>query len=584
MVGRHHHEGFPVGIGKLQGLRYGEVEAQLLDHRGREAVGVAGIVDLCPLHHEEEALLGFLRQLGNGCLGDIRQEIKRFLGRISAHPVIQADHLSGGLVHRQGVLRVGVAIGLHPGEEVDAVGPAPFHVVGAAPADEVHVAGKPVAGDAFRAVPFGGMAVEDGRRRIGDVPEGDHARRLPEGLEIVRKRGILHRTVMVGSDVAGPGQVTGRQGAAARSGIPDEVILRVVELDANALHLEEAEVAVVGIGPGRDLVQAHAVADEENDVLDLLVGAVVPVGRRVRGDAAGELQLLVLEAGEIPRGGVQLLGAGDARLHLVAAQDEVLVAPVVKEEVRDRGLVGVDDIDPQLPQGEIGGGAFRRLPEADGLPGGMDRGDGLLHGVQFRVDHPALAVPLAGEVLEAAADHRDLIQLRGGIMDLAIRTDFPVEPDAGRIVGIVFRVRPVAGNHDLHAVLAVEDIRIGLHQLDHPRKGVDALEVHEEHQLLITVLPHPAAVFAEAADDGLDIHLLQTAGRRQVLPVVRDEDLAVMQEDICLDGAAVLRIGLPEGNRPVVIVVGMKQDRPLLGAERQREKQGGNNQEAFHIQ
>ena len=268
----------------------------------------------------------------------------------------------------------------------------------------------------------------------------------------------------------------------------------------------------------------------------------------------------------------------------MAAQDEVLVAPVVKEKVRDGGLVGVDDIDPQLPEGEIGGGAFRRLPEADGLSGGMDRGDGLLHGVQFRVDHPALAVPFAGEILEAAADHRDLIQLHAGIMDLTVRADLPVEPDAGGIVGKVLRLRPVAGNHDLHAVLAVEDIRIGLHQFDHAREGVDALEVHEEHQFLVTVLPHPSAVPAETADDGLDIHLLQRAGCRQVLPVVADEDLPSFEEDIGLDGAAVLRIGLPEGNRPVVIVVGMKQDRPLLGAKREREKQGGDKEETFHIQ
>ena len=214
----------------------------------------------------------------------------------------------------------------------------------------------------------------------------------------------------------------------------------------------------------------------------------------------------------------------------------------------------------------------------------MDRGDGLLHGVQFRVDHPSLAVPLAGEILEAAADHCDLLQLRAGIMDLTVRADLPVEPDAGGIVGIVLGLRPVAGNHDLHAVLAVEDIRVGLHQFDHAREGVEALEIHEQHQFLVTVLPHPAAVLAEAADDGLDIHLLQAAGSRQVLSVVRDEDLAVMQEDIGLDGAAVLRIGLPEGSRPVVIVVGMKQDRPLLGAERQREKQGGGKEETFHIQ
>ena len=189
-----------------------------------------------------------------------------------------------------------------------------------------------------------------------------------------------------------PGHLARREGAATGSGIADEIVVRVVELDADVLDFQQAQVAVIRIGSGHHLVDTHAVADEEDHVLDLLGTAVIPGGRRVGRNPPGELEPLVLETGEVARGLVQFLRTGHAGLHLVLADDEILVAPVIEEEAGHGRLVGVDDIHAEFPEGEVGCRAFRRVPEADGLPGGVRRGDGSIHGVQLRIDHPALAV------------------------------------------------------------------------------------------------------------------------------------------------------------------------------------------------
>ena len=264
-----------------------------------------------------------------------------------------------------------------------------------------------------------------------------------------------------------PGHLARREGAAAGSGIPDEIVVRIVELDADVLDFQQAQVAVVCIGAGHDLVDAHAVADEEDHVLDLLGTAVIPVGGRVGRNPPGELEPLVLETGEVARGLVQFLRTGHAGLHLVLADDEILVAPVIEEEAGHGRFVGVDDVHTEFPEGEVGCRAFRRVPEADGLPGGVRRGDGSIHGVQLRIDHPALAVPLLRELAEIRAEHPHPGQFVRRVPDDEVRIQVPVEEDPVRIGRKVLVIRRITCNHHLHAVVGAEDVRVFAQEFHH---------------------------------------------------------------------------------------------------------------------
>ena len=256
------------------------------------------------------------------------------------------------------------------------------------------------------------------------------------------------------------------------------------------------------------------------------------------------------------------------------AHDEILVAPVVKEEVRHGRFVRVNHVHAQLPQREVRRGALRRFPEADGLPGGVDGGNGPLHGVQLGVNHPALAVPLAGEVPEAAAYHGNLLQLPLRVSDRPVRADFAVEPDAGGVIGKVLRLRTVSGNDHFYAAGAVKHVGEGLHQRHHARQGIDAFKVYQQLKLFVAVFPHAAAVLPEQPDDGQDVHFPEAAGGLEVFPVVGHQNFAVLFKDIGLDGAAVLGIGLPEGGRAVIVVVRMENDGKLGGsAKGQQERQ-----------
>ena len=546
---------------------------------------MAGIIDLGAFHHQEEALLGLLGQFVDRRPGNVRQEIQRFLCGVRAHAIVQADHLAGSPVYGQGVRQIAVSIGLNAGEHIDAIRTGILDIVPAAAADEVHVAGEPVAGDFVRAVAFGGMAVEDGRRGVCDIAQGDDARGLAEALEIVRQRGILHRTVLVRRNVARPGDFPRRERTAARGGIADEIVVRVVELDADVLDLQQAQVAVVRIGASHDLVDAHAVADEEDHVLDLLVAAVVPVRGRIGRNPLGELQPLILEAGKVTRGLIQLFRAGYTGLHLVLADDEVLVAPVVEEEAGHGGLVGVDNVNAELPEGEIGRRPLRRIPEADGLPGGVRRGDGRIHGIQFRVDHPAFAIPFLRELAEVRAEHSHPGELVRRVADNEVRIQVAIEKDPVRIGGEVLIIRCITGDDHLHATVGAEDIRVFAEEFYDLGQGGfrGRFEFHHQDEGIVRTLPHPAAVLAEHRHNRVHIHRAEVPFRGEVLDFMANQKLVVMPKDVSLDGGTVLGIGLPEGRRALVVIVRV-QDDGALGEKGQRAQQDRKGKEAFHDQ
>ena len=262
------------------------------------------------------------------------------------------------------------------------------------------------------------------------------------------------------------------------------------------------------------------------------------------------------------------------------AHDEVLVAPVAEEERGNRRFVRVDDVHAQFPEGKVGGGAFRGLPEADGLAHGVYFGNGGLHGIQFGINHTALAVPLFGEHPERVAHHAHLCQLFRCI----IVADISVVVDPLGIFGELFGCGHIAGNHHLHAVRAAEHIRILFQDLDYLREFRlrGALEFHHQDHAVLAAGPHFTAVGPESLDDGLYIHAVEGAIRREVFQIVPNKQLSLKQMDIGLDGGAVLGIGLPERYGAHIVIVGM-QDHGQLGCGRKRQQAAQEKQQFFHV-
>ena len=93
----------------------------------------------------------------------------------------------------------------------------------------------------------------------------------------------------------------------------------------------------------------------------------------------------------------------------MASHPEVLVGPVIKEKSAFGRMVCIEYIHPKPLEGEICGGPFWSIPEADRLPNSMYSFYSGRNGFHFRLNHPTLAVPLLGELAEVGADHRDLL-------------------------------------------------------------------------------------------------------------------------------------------------------------------------------
>ena len=243
------------------------------------------------------------------------------------------------------------------------------------------------------------------------------------------------------------------------------------------------------------------------------------------------------------------------------------------------GLVRIDNVHAQLPEGEVGGSAFGSLPETDGLAPGMHLGNGILHGIQFRVYHAALAVPLLGKHAEGAAHQGHPLQLGPGIgfADVSVKTHpFGIIPE-------VLLGRSVAGNGHLHAFRAAENVREFFQLLNHLReRGFrGALQLYQQHQAVLGTGPHLSAVGAEGANNRVYIQAQEAVFGLQILHFVAHQEFSVMQEDIGLNGLAMLGIGLPEGCRTVIVVVRM-QDNRMLGSQGKRQQCCQNKEESFH--
>ena len=78
------------------------------------------------------------------------------------------------------------------------------------------------------------------------------------------------------------------------------------------------------------------------------------------------------------------------------------------------------------------------------------------------------------------------------------------------------------------------------HKAHDAGQGIGRFEIYQQDEAVFAVFPHAAFVGTEQFHDGLDVHIAEGAVGRQVLAVVGDQNLAVLQEDIGLDGGAML--------------------------------------------
>ena len=256
------------------------------------------------------------------------------------------------------------------------------------------------------------------------------------------------------------------------------------------------------------------------------------------------------------------MGPGDPSLNLVLPHPEILVDPVIVEEGAFGGIISVDYVNPHLLEGEIDGRTFRSVPKTDRFTDSMSGFDRSLDREKLRIDHASLAVPLLGELAEVGADQCDTLELLRSVGYLAIG-EIAVKPHPVRILSKVFWIRNISGKDDLDAIRGREHVRKFFCQGQDSRKRLTGLQVNHQLQTVGASLPHAATILTEHLGDWLDIHRPQAAVGAHILTVMGNKDFPVMKEHISFDRHAVLGVSLPERSRPVVIVMGMVNNRPL---------------------
>ena len=233
------------------------------------------------------------------------------------------------------------------------------------------------------------------------------------------------------------------------------------------------------------------------------------------------------------------MGPGDTSLNLVLTHPEILIHPVVIEKGTFGGIICVDYVNPHLLEGEIDSRAFRRIPETDRLPDSMRGLNSALDREKLRIDHASLTVPLLGEFAEVGTDQRYTLELLGSVGYLAVG-EITVKPNPLRIFAEVLGIRNISGKDNLDAVRGREHVRELLSQSQDSRKRLGGLQVNHQLQTVGASFPHAASILTEHLGDWLDIHRPQAAVSAHVLPVVGHKDLPVMEEDIGLNGGAML--------------------------------------------
>ena len=472
-----------------------------------------GIIDLSPLDHEEKSFLGGILEFGDGLFGYVSKEAQCLLTGIRSHPLIGTNHPAGNGTDTQSVMSVVESVSLNRVHKVKAVLTGILEIVGSASGEKIKsLVGGQVACDLVNAVALSGMGIENTGSRVGHITQGDNTYSLPLSMEIITQGRIFHRAVLVGGDMPCPRHLTRSESAASGGRVTNEIVMGIIELKTHILHSKHRKVTAVGICPRQYLVQSHTVSDKEYDVLHLLGGTIVPISGSIDLYSLIQLHFLVLETLEITGGLVQFLGTGDTGLDGVASHPEVLVSPVRKEKGALGRIVCVEYIHSEPMKGEICCGSFGGVPEANRFPCRMSGLNGPCNGLHLRFDHPALAVPMTGELAEVGADHRNTGQLIRSVLKFPVR-EIPVKPQPRRPLVKVLRIRPVSGNDNPHTILRTEHIREFLRQGDHAGKRLPCLKINHKLKLITASLPHLSAIFTENLGYRLNIHCPKTPVR-----------------------------------------------------------------------
>ena len=168
--------------------------------------------------------------------------------------------------------------------------------------DIVHTALHIIGDEVVLVVTVFVVAAEVAGRRVGEVA-GHHDAGLLAQLLRLHEHGGNVRAVGGGAHMAVAGLLAGRERRAARAGVRDELVGAIGAGQAHGREVVQVQLAVVQHPGAADLLEAHAVADHDDDVAHLVVHGrhghidnLIGIGRRVI--LKGGLFLLLVLAGD----------------------------------------------------------------------------------------------------------------------------------------------------------------------------------------------------------------------------------------------------------------------------------------------
>ena len=307
MVGRDDHQGVAVVLGPLEHLADGLVEVEEFLGHVAHLVAVRPVVDLGTFDHQEEAFLVVLAQQFDGLHRAVLQHGAAVQARVHVQRGEQGQELAVMDIREfLTLLHEVVAPRLHLLDEVPAV-LALVPELAAAAEDEVHAAVHVLGGDLRLQVAVRAVAYEVGGRGVVDAARHDEAGLLAQGLRLM-EQGEERFFVHILADVAVFGLLAGGKGGAAGAGIGDELVRAVSPGIAGHRAVVQVQVSSVeGPAHGHGL-HRHAVADHEDDVLDLL-----GLGLLDHHGLVGGLDLILVVLAELV---VRVLGQVPAGVHL----------------------------------------------------------------------------------------------------------------------------------------------------------------------------------------------------------------------------------------------------------------------------
>ena len=269
MVGSHHDERMAVGRCPFEHVADRPVEVEQLFHRLGDVVAVEPVVDAGSFDHHHEAVgIGAeqLESAGNGAA----EKIAALLGYGQVVRGEDANHGQPG-AHQRGLIEgYVVARGGHLLRYVTPVRALGGEPVEAAAAQVVDSALDIVRDQVFLVIAVDVVAAEVTRRRVCEMAGHGDSGLLAEFARTYQHARQI-RAVRRGPDVALGGLPTGRERGPAGAGIGDQPIRAPGARKSHYGEVVKIQFTLVEDPAAADLLEAHSVADEDDDVADIRV-------------------------------------------------------------------------------------------------------------------------------------------------------------------------------------------------------------------------------------------------------------------------------------------------------------------------